>query len=128
MAQKNVIDFVPDRVNTMFDKVLDPLTSATTIPPIELFPDSIQKFFSTKTIFTIIVISQGLFGGMGMRYTPSFLTKASKQWYFRLLFVSAVAFSATSDADIAIITTIIYFLFLHFMKTKEEKKKYPGIF
>jgi len=128
MAQKNVIDLVPDQVNNMFDKVLEPATSLTTIPPVEVFPDSIQKFFSTKTIFTIIVITQGLFGGMGLQYTPTFLKKAAKKWYFRLLFVSAIAFSATSDADIAIIVTIVYFLFLHFMKTKEEKKKYPGVF
>jgi hypothetical protein len=128
MSQKNVIDIVPDKVNNMIDTVLGPVTTATTIPPVELFPDSIQKFFSTQTIFTIIVITQGLFGGMGLQYTPTFLKKAGKKWYFRLLFVSAIAFSATSDADIAIIVTIVYFLFLHFMKTKEEKKKYPGVF
>ena len=128
MSQKNVIDIVPDKVNNMIDTVLGPVTSVTTIPPVELFPDSIQKFFSTQTIFTIIVITQGLFGGMGLQYTPTFLKKAAKKWYFRLLFVSAIAFSATSDADIAIIVTIVYFLFLHFMKTKEEKKKYPSVF
>lgn len=128
MSQKNVIDIVPDKVNNMIDTVLGPVTSVTTIPPVELFPDSIQKFFSTQTIFTIIVITQGLFGGMGLQYTPTFLKKAAKKWYFRILFVSAIAFSATSDADIAIIVTIVYFLFLHFMKTKEEKKKYPSVF
>ena len=128
MSQKNVIDIVPDKVNNMIDTVLGPVTSVTTIPPVELFPDSIQKFFSTQTIFTIIVITQGLFGGMGLQYTPTFLKKAAKKWYFRILFVSAIAFSATSDADIAIIVTIVYFLFLHFMKTKEERKKYPSVF
>ena len=128
MEENHVVDFVPETIDSALDTVLKPVSKAITIPPTELVPDSIDRFMSGKTIFTIIVISQGLFGGMGIQYTPTFIKKLSKMWYWRFAFVAAIAFTATSDADIAMIVTVVYFLFLHFMKTKEEKKKYPNVF
>jgi hypothetical protein len=128
MAKNNTFDMVPKGVDNMIGQVLDPISQAITIPPTEIVPDRLDNFMSGKTIFTIIVISQGLFGGMGLQYTPTFIKDLSKKWYWRFVFVCAIAFTATSDADIALIVTLVYFLFLHFMKTKEEKKKYPNIF
>lgn len=98
------------------------------IPKHGLIPDSLDKFFGSPTVFTMIVISQGLFGGAGLQYTPEFVKKLQKNAAARVLFITLVAYTATSDAETAIVCTLVYFLGLHLMKTKEEKKKYPNIF
>lgn len=98
------------------------------IPKEGLVPNSIDAFLGSPTIFTMIVISQGLFGGAGLQYTPNFVKKLQKNAAARFLFIALVAYTATSDAETAIVCTLVYFLALHLMKTKEEKKKYPNIF
>ena len=98
------------------------------IPKHGLVPDSIDAFLGSPTIFTMIVITQGLFGGAGLEYTPDFVKKLQKNAAARVLFIALVAYTATSDAETAIVCTLVYFLGLHLMKTKEEKKKYPNIF
>ena len=98
------------------------------IPKHGLVPDSVDVFLGSPTIFTMIVITQGLFGGAGLEYTPDFVKKLQKNAAARVLFITLVAYTATSDAETAIVCTLVYFLGLHLMKTKEEKKKYPNIF
>ena len=98
------------------------------IPKQGLVPDSLDAFLGTPTIFTMIVITQGLFGGSGLQYTPNFIKKLQSNPVARVLFITLVAYTATSDAETAIVCTLVYFLGLHLMKTKEEKKKYPNIF
>ena len=98
------------------------------IPTQGLIPDSFDAFLGSPTVFTLIVISQGLFGGSGLQYTPDFVKRLQKNPVARALFITLIAYSATSDAETAIVVSLVFFFVLHLLKTKEEKKKYPNIF
>ena len=94
----------------------------------ELIPDKFfDKFAGMPTFFTLIVIFQGCFGGMGVVQTPERLTKAVDHPVMRALFVCAIAYTATSDIETAVLCTAIFFVFLHFMRTEEERKQVPTL-
>ena len=92
----------------------------------ELIPDRFfDKIAGMPTFFTLIVIFQGCFGGMGVVQTPKRLAEAVDHPVMRALFVSAIAYTATSDIETAVFCTAVFFIFLHFMRTEEEKKQVP---
>ena len=61
--------------------------------------------------------------------TPKALTdlmadhKLSPLW--RFMFVAAIAYTATSDLETATLVTLVFFGFLHMIRTKEEKDEVP---
>jgi len=97
--------------------------------PHNVFPPVLDKYLSMPTIFTFIVIFQGCFGGLGIIQTPSALTnlmadhKLSPLW--RFMFVAAISYTATSDIETATLVTLVFFAFLHMIRTKEEKEAVP---
>lgn len=97
--------------------------------PHNVFPPALDKYLSMPTIFTFIVIFQGCFGGLGIIQTPKFLSdlmtehKLSPLW--RFMFVAAIAYTATSDIETATLVTLVFFAFLHTIRTKEEKEEVP---
>ena len=94
----------------------------------ELIPDRFfDKFAGMPTFFTLIVIFQGCFGGMGVVQTPERLVKAVDHPVMRALFVCAIAYTATSDIETAVFCTLVFFVFLHFMRTEEERKQVPTL-
>ena len=94
------------------------------IEDLEIIPNKFfDKFAARPLIFTLIVIFQGCFGGMGVVQTPEKLTKIVDSPISRFLFVSAIAYTATSDVETAIIATLIFFVFLHLIRTDKEKKE-----
>ena len=92
----------------------------------EIFPPQIDKFLGFPTIFTFIVIFQGCFGGNGVLHPPERITKLTSNPLARFLFVSAIAYTATSDIETALFTTVVFFVVLYMLRTKEERKKYKG--
>jgi len=88
-----------------------------------------DKYMSMPTIFTFIVLFQGCFGGNGIEQTPSALMNVlhghALSPLFRFLFVAAIGYTATSDIETAIVVTVAFFVFLHLLRTPEEKKKVP---
>ena len=92
----------------------------------ELIPDNFfDKIASRATLFTLIVIFQGCFGGMGVVQTPAALSNAVNSPVFRFIFVSAIAYTATSDIETAVVCTVAFFVFLHMLRTEEERKEVP---
>lgn len=92
----------------------------------EIFPPQIDKFLGFPTIFTFIVIFQGCFGGNGVLHTPQRIKDATNHPLARFLFVCAIAYTATSDIETALFTTVVFFVVLYMLRTKEERKKYRG--
>jgi len=98
------------------------------VEDLELIPNQFfDKFAGMPTFFTLIVIFQGCFGGMGVVQTPERLSRAVDHPVMRALFVSAIAYTATSDIETAVFCTLIFFVFLHFMRTEEERKQVPTL-
>jgi hypothetical protein len=114
-------------INKFLSKFLDPIEKMVTLPTTEIIPNRIDKFLSNETLFTAIVISQGLFGGFGISYIPDFIKKLTKKPLARFVFIWAIAFTTSGDADKSLIISMGYVLFLHFMKSPREKKLYPNV-
>lgn len=91
--------------------------------PSDILPSWIDKYGSTPFIISLIVIFQGCFGGMGVAQTPALLKKLTNNPIFRFVFVCAIAYTATTDIEMALVSTLIFFVFLHMIRTDEERKK-----
>ena len=92
----------------------------------EVFPPAIDKFLGAPSVLTLIVIFQGCFGGMGVIQTPDILKKAINSPIARFLFLSAIAYTATADLEVALFTTVVFLILMHMLRTKEEKDKLNG--
>ena len=90
--------------------------------------DGVDKFLSLPIIFTLIVITQGCFGGNGVGQTPKAISKIFKSQYARFLFIFLIAYTATSDIETAAFSTMIFFIVLHLLRTEEEKKELGSYF
>ena len=93
------------------------------VVPSDILPAWIDKYGSTPFIISLIVIFQGCFGGMGVIQTPALLTKYLYSPYLRFLFVCAISYTATTNIEMALVSTCVFFLFLHLIRTEEEKTK-----
>jgi hypothetical protein len=92
--------------------------------PKDFFPRAWDKFLSVPLIFTLVVIFQGCFGGLGVPQTPSRLSNFAKEYPIaRVMFVSAIAYTASQDLETAIYSTLIFFVLMHMLRTKEEVKE-----
>ena len=83
----------------------------------------ISDLLKYPLILTFIVTFQGCFGGMGVVQTPKILEKIVKYPVGRFLFLSTIAFTATSDIQTSIIAVILFLGFLHLLRTTEEKEE-----
>ena len=91
--------------------------------PNDIFPSIIDKVLGLPAIFTMIVLFQGCFGGMGVIETPELLTKMSENPFIRFFFLSAIAYTATADLETALVVTVLFFIILHLLRSKDERKK-----
>ena len=85
-----------------------------------------DKYASMSVFFTMIVIFQGCFGGLGVQQTPKKLSDLVQNPVMRILFVTAIGYTATSDIETALFTAFLFFLMLHLLRTKEEKESMIG--
>lgn len=84
----------------------------------------IESFFNKFGIaFTILVMYQGLFGGMVISTPPKVLKRMTQNTIFKIFTLFCVAFTATKDVELALVSTCVFLLILHLMRTPEEKKK-----
>lgn len=83
-----------------------------------------EKFVKKYSIiFSLLVMFQGLFGGLSLSKTPKRLEEVRNKTYFKLITLFAIAFSATQDIELSILSVILFILFLYAIKTPEERKK-----
>lgn len=75
-------------------------------------------------VFSLIVISQGLMGGL--QFTPPRrIKKATEHPIMKFILLFAVALTASRDIETAIIATIIFIIFIHFVRHPDERKSFP---
>ena len=88
--------------------------------------ESISKRYGL--VFSLIVLYQGLFGGISLSQKPAQLVSLSQNPYFKFLTMTAIAFTATKDLETAIIASLMFLLLLHLLRTPEERKQNNGFF
>ena len=93
------------------------------IPVPKVLPPWVDKFLTYPVIFSIIVIFQGCFGGLGIIQIPKRLENMIDSPIARFIFLWGIAFTATTDSETAFFSVIAFLLLLHLLRTKEEKKK-----
>ena len=87
---------------------------------------SVEKFIKRYTVvFSLIVMYQGLFGGMSLKYQPSRLKKMSKNVAFKILTMTCIAFTATQDIEISLMSVLLFITLLYLIKTPAERKNGP---
>ena len=92
----------------------------------DIFPKVWERYAALPIIFSIIVIFQGCFGGMGVKQTPKVLSTALDNPIARFIFVFCISFTATSDIETALFTTAVFFGFLQLIRTPEEREEVGG--
>ena len=90
--------------------------------------DGVDKFLSLPIVFTLIVITQGCFGGNGVGQTPKAISDIFSSQFARFLFIFLIAYTATSDIETAVVSTVIFFMILNMLRTEEEKKELGSYF
>jgi len=94
--------------------------------PTNVLPPQVDKFMGFPVIFTLIVIFQGCFGGLGMIQTPARLEKLISSPIARFIFLFAIAYTASSDVETAAFSTVLFLIIMHLLRSEEEKKKLNG--
>ena len=94
----------------------------------KIFPSSIDNFLTYPIIFSLIVIFQGCFGGMGILQTPERLSYAIRSPLARFIFLLCISYTATYDLETSIVTVIIFLILLQLLRTKEEREKLTSYF
>ena len=79
-------------------------------------------------VFSLIVLYQGLFGGISLSQKPVRLVSLPKNPFFKFLTMTAIAFTATKDIETAIVSVLMFLLILHLLRTPEERKTNKGHF
>lgn len=87
-----------------------------------------EKFFKRyATAFSVLVLYISLFGGMVIENRPSILDKLSKNQYFKLFTLIAIAFTATRDIEISVISALVFIVLIHLLRTDEERASATGV-
>ena len=76
-------------------------------------------------IFSLIVISQGLLGGLGLPSVPEKISRLSQNAIARFFFVTLIAYTATQDIETAIFSVVIFFAIMRLLRTPAELAKVP---
>jgi len=87
------------------------------------FSDNVESFMKKYSVaFSLVVIYQGLFGGLSLSSPPERLVKLSDNVYVKLATMFAIAFTATKDVEIALVSIVLFVAAMNLLKTPEEKK------
>jgi hypothetical protein len=91
---------------------------------IQHFTYAEQTLKKYSIIFTLIVMYQGLFGGMSLKNKPMQLEKLSNNIYFKYFTLFCIAFTATQDIEISLLSICVFVILFNIIRTKEERDKY----
>lgn len=75
-------------------------------------------------IFSLIVIAQGLMGGLQFK-PPRRIKEASEHPLVKFLLLFSVALTASRDIETALVSTIIFILFIYIVRHPDERTSFP---
>jgi hypothetical protein len=89
------------------------------IPGFTVIENYIKKY---GIVFTLIVMYQGLFGGLSISHKPKVFTKLSQNFYFKLFNLFCIAFTATRDIEISLISLVLFLIILYFIRLADDRE------
>lgn len=82
-----------------------------------------ENFFKKYGIaFTLLVMYQGLFGGLSLSNNPKILDDLSKNLWFKIFTLFCIAFSATRDIETSLISVVLFMIMLHSLRSPKERE------
>ncbi len=90
-----------------------------------VIPRWVDERLKIPLIFSMIVICQGLFGGLGLKQVPNRIIKLSNNPIARFIFITAIAYTATSDIEQAIFSVVLFFIIMYLIRTPAERAMMP---
>ena len=91
------------------------------VKPFTYTEKALKKY---SIIFTLIVMYQGLFGGMSLKNKPQRLEKLGANIYFKYFTLFCIAFTATQDIEISLLSIVVFVMLFNAVRTTEEREKY----
>lgn len=89
---------------------------------------NVEKFVTTYSIvFSLLVMYQGLFGGLAMKNPPQRLVAIMEHDVTKVLTLTAIAFTATKDIETSLLSVACFILIVHLARTPKERKLSKGI-
>lgn len=91
------------------------------------FSNRVEGFFSRYAVaFTLVVMYQGIFGGATKIDMPERMQVVADNTYFRVFTLFAIAFTATKDVEISVVSVVMFIALINILRTKEEREKKKG--
>jgi len=95
--------------------------------PTNIFPPIFDKYMGTPVLFSLIVLFQGCFGGMGLIKVPDKIVELAKQPLARIIYLLLISYTATSDLEVALFAVCLFLGLMYLAKSDEERKNTPFI-
>jgi hypothetical protein len=91
------------------------------------FSNSVEGFFRKYSVaFTLVVMFQGIFGRVSAIDMPKRMEKVASNMYFRIFTLFAIAFTATTDVEVSVVSVVMFIALLNILRTKEERAAKKG--
>ena len=90
----------------------------------------LEKQINAPLAMSTVVLCQALFGPQGFTDPPQRLLSLFRNkygWIVRLVALTAMAYGATQQVEVAASTVIIFLVVMQLLRTPEERKKHPWL-
>tara|TARA_B110000285_G_C15141855_1_gene631322 strand:- start:174 stop:467 length:294 start_codon:yes stop_codon:yes gene_type:complete len=85
--------------------------------------NAVEGFFNKYTVaFTLVVMYQAIFVGASTVEVPERLRVISTNVFFRIFTLFAIAFTATKDVEVSVLSVALFIAMINIIKTPEERK------
>ncbi len=75
-------------------------------------------------VFALIVMFQGVFGGMTIKHKPKVIDRISDTLVFKYITLTAIAYTATRDIETAVTAVAAFVVLMYILKSPEEREKH----
>ena len=84
-----------------------------------------EYLLNAPIIFSLLVIFQGIFGGNSIKIIPKKLLNLFENPWFRMMGMFLIAYTATLEIEMAMLSTMIFIIFINILRSEEERKQFP---
>jgi hypothetical protein len=74
-------------------------------------------------LFSMIVLYQGLFGGLSISGPPQRLAGLGENMIFKIVTMICIAFTATKDIETSLLAVVLFLGVMYAIKTPSERKE-----